>query len=201
MRPIEYSAEALSKLLRKQKIATMPELMAALGTDARRTVFRKLRELDYRTSYSHRGCYYTLDRVAEFDEFGLWSRAGVWFSVHGTLLATAAALAFLRCFPSDNRLGARGEADAVTLAFVGVAAQTIPGRDSVAPPQLKRDAPVLDVLHPVVVGLFPLLRDDLGVTGAHRIEGGRGQGLGGDPPLHRQCRLDAGVATLAMTDR
>jgi hypothetical protein len=92
MRPIEYPAETLSKLLRRQKIATMPELMTALGTDARRTVFRKIKELGYRTSYSHRGRYYTLDRVAEFDELGLWSCQDVWFSVYGTLLSTAAAL-------------------------------------------------------------------------------------------------------------
>jgi len=92
MRPTEYDAGALSKLLRSQKIATMAELMAALGTDARRTVFRKLNQLGYRTSYTHRGRYYTLDRVAEFDALGLWSCHDAWFSEHGTLLATAVAL-------------------------------------------------------------------------------------------------------------
>ena len=91
MRPIEFSSTSLSAVLRKQKIATMPELMAALGTDARRTVFRKLAELHYRTSYSHRGRFYTLDELADFDERGLWSWEEVWFSVHGTLVATAAA--------------------------------------------------------------------------------------------------------------
>jgi hypothetical protein len=92
MRPTEFSSAAITTLLHEQKIATLPELMAALGTQARRTVFRKLRELPYRTSYSHRGRYYTLDDVAAFDERGLWSYEQVWFSVHGTLLATAAAL-------------------------------------------------------------------------------------------------------------
>ena len=92
MRPTQFRVEALDTLLRKRKIATMAELMAALGTDARRTVFRKLTELNYRTSYSHRGRYYTLDRVAKFDALGLWSCQDVWFSIHGTLLSTAAAL-------------------------------------------------------------------------------------------------------------
>lgn len=92
MRPTQFSAEAIRTLLRKQKIATMPELMAALSTGARRTVFRKLSELDYRTSYSHRGRYYTLDDVAQFDELGLWTHREVWFSVFGTLLSTAAAI-------------------------------------------------------------------------------------------------------------
>jgi hypothetical protein len=92
MRPTQYPPEAAAALIRKQKVASLPELMAALGTDARRTAFRKLRELSCRTSYSHCGCYYTLDDVAEFDELGLWSHRQVWFSVYGTLLATTAAL-------------------------------------------------------------------------------------------------------------
>jgi hypothetical protein len=92
MRPTEFPADAIVALLRKRKIATMPELMAALGTHSRRTVFRKLRELPCRTSYSHRGSYYTLEDVAEFDEAGLWSYQDVWFSAHGTLLSTAATV-------------------------------------------------------------------------------------------------------------
>ena len=92
MRPTDFSAEAIATLLRKQKIARMPKLMGAMGTNARRTVFRKLKELAYRTSYSHCGRYYTLDEVAEFDEQGLWSYREVWFSVYGTLLSTAAAM-------------------------------------------------------------------------------------------------------------
>jgi DNA-binding transcriptional ArsR family regulator len=92
MRSSEYSSDAIAKLLRKQKIATMAELMQALGSPARRTVFRKLAELPYRASYSHRGSYYTLDEIAHFDEQGLWSHRDVWFSVHGTLLSAAAAM-------------------------------------------------------------------------------------------------------------
>lgn len=92
MRPTEFPAEAIVDLIRKQKIAAMPQLMAALGTHSRRTVFRKLKELPCHTSYSHRGGYYTLDEVAEFDESGLWSYQDVWFSVYGTLLSTAAAV-------------------------------------------------------------------------------------------------------------
>ena len=77
------------KLLRKQKIATLPQLKEALRTEADITVFRKLKPLSYRSSYSHRGKYYTLDSIAEFDERGLWSHEGVRFSKWGTLLATA----------------------------------------------------------------------------------------------------------------
>ena len=64
--------------------------MAALGPRAsRRTAFRKLKDLGARTSYSHRGSYYTVDALADFDEHGLWSFAGVRFSRAGTLIATA----------------------------------------------------------------------------------------------------------------
>ena len=87
----QFSTLTLVDLLRERKIATISELMATLGTSAERTVFRKLRQLPYRTSYSHKGRYYTLDDIAEFDELGLWSFRAVWFSVHGTLLSTAQA--------------------------------------------------------------------------------------------------------------
>ena len=59
-----------------------------LGT-ARRTAFRKLKGLATRTSYSHRGGYYTLDERVEFDQRGLWSFDGVRISSVGTLIATA----------------------------------------------------------------------------------------------------------------
>lgn len=91
MRPTEFTSSSLNTLLHRKKIATLPELMRALGTNARRTVFRKLKQLNYRTSYSHRGRFYTLDELAEFNEKGLWSCQEVHFSVHGTLVATTEA--------------------------------------------------------------------------------------------------------------
>jgi hypothetical protein len=86
------NAERLRQLLLEQKIATMPELKATLGTEVDLTVFRKLRELVYHSSYSHRGKYYTLDEIARFDEIGLWSFRSVFFSKHGTLLRTCEVL-------------------------------------------------------------------------------------------------------------
>ena len=70
----------------------MDELKAALGAPGEATVFRKLAELAYRTSYSHRGRYYTLDGTPDYDELGLWSAGAIRFSQHGTLRATAEAL-------------------------------------------------------------------------------------------------------------
>jgi hypothetical protein len=89
MRTESFHAEELAKALRRSMIATMPELKRALGTEVDVTVFRKLKQLAYQTSYSHRGSYYTLDETAHFDQNGLWSFQSVWFSRTGTLLDTA----------------------------------------------------------------------------------------------------------------
>ena len=78
----------LRQHLRRNKIADLPELKRILGTDTDLTVFRKLKLLDYLASYTHRGRFYTLPEIAHFDDQGLWSHEGVWFSRHGTLLAT-----------------------------------------------------------------------------------------------------------------
>lgn len=91
MKPEKYSAKKLTKLFRSKKIATMDQLKEALGTSVDMTVFRKLQELEYLTSYSHGGRYYTLPGIAEFGEEGLWSFRSVWFSEQGTLLSTAEA--------------------------------------------------------------------------------------------------------------
>ena len=91
MRPLSFSPDSLRKLLRHDKIATLPDLKRALGTDVDLTVFRKLKDLDYLTSYSHRGRFYTLREIAHFGADGLWSCEPAWFSRYGTLRATAEA--------------------------------------------------------------------------------------------------------------
>ena len=92
MRPRQYVSKDIVELLRSKKIASMDDLKTALGTSADATVFRRLAELSYRTSYSHRGRYYTIDEIPEYDEWGLWSFRCIWFSRYGTLMATAEAL-------------------------------------------------------------------------------------------------------------
>jgi hypothetical protein len=92
MRPIRFLSERLENLFQNTTVATLPQLKAALGTSVDGTVFRKLSALPYRSSYSHRGAYYTLDTLAQYDEWGLWSYRDIHFSRHGTLLDTAATL-------------------------------------------------------------------------------------------------------------
>ena len=81
-------AEPVETLLRRHRIATLAEMKDVMGTSATMTVFRKLKALGYRTSYSHRGKYYTLMDIPEFDEQGLWFCRAVGFSRDGNLLAT-----------------------------------------------------------------------------------------------------------------
>lgn len=88
MRPEEYKTSELIALLERERILPLDRVAAALGSPSRTTVFRKLAEIEARASYSHRGGYQTLDRIAEFDDNGLWSFRGVHFSKHGTLLET-----------------------------------------------------------------------------------------------------------------
>jgi len=92
MNTIRYQIQALEKFLDHKEIATLDEVKAALGDPARCTVFRKLAELEYLSSYSHRGKYYTLKSIARFNAQGLWNYRTVWFSRFGNLLDTAEAL-------------------------------------------------------------------------------------------------------------
>lgn len=88
----KYHLQALTQFFNQHKIATLDQLRDALGSPARCTVFRKLTDLQYLSSYSHRGKYYTLKSIARFSEQGLWSFRSVWFSRFGNLLQTCQAL-------------------------------------------------------------------------------------------------------------
>ena len=92
MRTPSFFADRLREFLRLKKIASLPELKQVLGTTVDTTVFRKLKELSYRSSYSHRGRYYTLTEIPQFDSHGLWSFQEVWFSRWGSLVTTVESL-------------------------------------------------------------------------------------------------------------
>ena len=73
----------------------------------------------------------------------------------------------------------------------------VPDRDAVAPPELARDAPVLNVFQPVEVDLLEALGDDLGAALAHGGHGKLGEGLGLYEPLLGHQGLDHLAAALA----
>ena len=91
MRTVQYHIQPLLDRFNQLRALTMPEMKAVLGTTVDLTVLRKLASLSYRTSYSHRGRFYTLDSIARFDQHGLWTCRGAWFSRQGTLLDTSEA--------------------------------------------------------------------------------------------------------------
>lgn len=92
MRRPSFLSDHVREFLRRKKIATLPELKQVLGTTVDTTVFRQLKELSYRSSYSHRGRYYTLAEIPQFDPHGLWSFQTVCFSRWGNLVTTVESL-------------------------------------------------------------------------------------------------------------
>lgn len=92
MRQETFPAKTLQAYLKKKRIATLAELKDALGTQSTMTIFRKLKSLEYLTSYSHRGQYYTLGMNPRFNSLGLWSCDSVHFSRYGNLQETTCAL-------------------------------------------------------------------------------------------------------------
>lgn len=92
MRPEKYATSRLVRWFEEMRILTWERIAQALGNPSRITVFRKLAQLGARASYSHRGRYHTLDRLAAYDTNGLWSVRDVRFSKHGTLGETIAYL-------------------------------------------------------------------------------------------------------------
>ena len=90
MRPIRYATQELVRAFDARKVLDLAQVKAALGTPVKMTALRKLRELDYHSSYSHAGRYYTLERIARWDGHGLWAYTGIRFSRHGSLVETMA---------------------------------------------------------------------------------------------------------------
>ena len=89
MGPKPIDPNIVISFLNDHKIATLNQLKQILKTRSTMTVFRKLKALEYLSSYSHRGKYYTLNEIADFDASGLWSYQAVWFSKYGNLIETA----------------------------------------------------------------------------------------------------------------
>lgn len=86
MKKISKHSKTLLNVLKKKKIVTMTELKKILDTQSRMTVFRRLIELNYITSYSHSAKFYSLARITKFNNQGLWFFKSVLFSKHGTLI-------------------------------------------------------------------------------------------------------------------
>jgi hypothetical protein len=98
MRTITFSHDAIIAPFFEKKILTKAELLKISGC-SNMTLFRRLSEHGYYTSYNFNNRYYTIAEVAQFDRRGLWEYQQVRFSKHGTLKAT------IRHFVSTSEMG------------------------------------------------------------------------------------------------
>lgn len=80
--------KALRAFFNKNRVTLLPDILSLLGTTSRMSAFRRLRELDYLSSFSHVGRYYTVPTAANFDLQGLWFYEEVGFSRLGNLKET-----------------------------------------------------------------------------------------------------------------
>lgn len=82
----------VENLFRKRRVVTMSDLCGVIGSWSRMTVFRRLREIEYVSSYTHAGRYYTLYDIARFDADGIWFYDNIGFSQNGSLKNTVTYL-------------------------------------------------------------------------------------------------------------
>jgi hypothetical protein len=88
MNTTKYHPDQLNDLFMRKKVLTLAEMKEALGTNSTMTIFRKLKQLNYLSSCSHRGRYYTLERIVKFNKDGLWFFNSILFSSFSTLSET-----------------------------------------------------------------------------------------------------------------
>jgi len=86
------SAESLKRLFDRFPVTDLDTLSRTLKTNSRMSIFRRLKDIGYFSSYTHAGSFYTLAHIPQFDEYGLWIYQGTGFSKEGTLKATVLKL-------------------------------------------------------------------------------------------------------------
>ena len=94
MNSIINAQKKLQNFFKKNKIAQMDELFLLLKTTSRMTVFRRLQELNYLSSFTDAGRYYTLKSIPNFDGNGIWFCGRIGFSNYGNLKETICYLIY-----------------------------------------------------------------------------------------------------------
>jgi hypothetical protein len=72
-------------------VITLPELSRLLNVSIR-TIQRITRKWDTIRSYDHNGRYFSLERLAEFNSYGIWEYSNIHFSKFGNLKNTLIAI-------------------------------------------------------------------------------------------------------------
>ena len=89
---LQQAKTALHKLFQRTPVVELNELFRTLKTSSRMSVFRRMKEVGYFSSYTHTCRYYTLRTIPQFDSLGLWHYRDIGFSRAGTLKASAVDL-------------------------------------------------------------------------------------------------------------
>ncbi len=84
----QESIAVLGKHFRQKKIATIKDIMLLINAKNNMGVYRRLKEIDYVSSFSNSGMYYTLKTVTDFNSSGLSFINEVGFSLYGNLKQT-----------------------------------------------------------------------------------------------------------------
>ncbi len=91
--------ECINKYFNYAKIVTIGQLQKKLSAKVTKTIRRYLKKLDYFSSYSHNGKFYSHKRFANFDKNGLWVYKNVCFSEYKTLISS------IECFITISESG------------------------------------------------------------------------------------------------
>jgi len=98
MKTRTFLLDDLIALFFEKKVLTKAELLTISGC-SNMTLFRRLSEHGYFSSYNLNSRYYTIPEIAKFNKNGLWHYGQVRFSKHGTLKAT------IRHFVDHSEMG------------------------------------------------------------------------------------------------
>lgn len=81
-------SNALKKFFKKNKLVRLPDLFNFLNTKSRMSVLRQLKKIQYLSSYTHAGSYYTLKNIPNFELSDIWHFNQIGFSKFGNLKKT-----------------------------------------------------------------------------------------------------------------
>jgi len=80
--------QRIHKLFTTHPVLDMPTLQQHLEKRSKRSIFRDLAGLEYYSSYTHSGKYFSLKNTPSFNSNGIWFYEQIGFSQYGTLKKT-----------------------------------------------------------------------------------------------------------------
>ena len=91
MRTPQFTLNDLCRSFAHRTVLSKSELLEEYGCSPI-TLWRRLREVGYLTSYNYNSRYYTLATIPQFDDHGLWTYQDIRFSKWGKLPETIVAV-------------------------------------------------------------------------------------------------------------